>query len=175
VRVKYYLLIALFITGTLAAEIYRTVEADGNTVFSDIESGSSEKMAIDIAPSYVAPNLNSHDVANEMELVQPADIAAMDYHLFIVSPSQNETFQNPENIRVEAALSPNLDMTRGDRLQFELDGKKQGSVQASNAIVLTEVERGSHILSVLIVDSAGQTVKKSKSILFHVHRQSVLH
>lgn len=170
---KYYIFILLFATLSSQAEVYRTVDADGNVVFSDVEDDRSEKVIIDIAPSYTAPNIPAVDIVEEPTKAEEGRIAIPKYKLSIISPQQNETFQNPENIAVVAEISPKLNSKRNDQLIFKLDGKQVGDQQTPLNTVLTGVERGSHILVVSVVDQSGKVLKSSKSSLFHVHRHSV--
>lgn len=167
---KYYLFTLLFTAFVAQAQVYRTVDAYGNIIFSDVEEDSSEKVIIDIAPSYTAPKISPIEAVEEKV---EATIAIPKYKLSVSSPQQNETFQNPENIAVTATISPELNVARDDKLIFKLDGKQIGSAQLPLNTVLTGVERGSHILLVSVVDKSGKVLKSSQSILFHVQRHSI--
>ena len=169
---KYYLFILLFVVFVAQAQIYRSVGADGSVVFSDIEEDNSEKVSIDIAPSYTAPEILLGVIEENLE-AEKAIVVIPKYKLSISSPRQNGTFQNPENIAVMVTISPELNATRDDKLIFKLDGKQIGSAQIPLNTVLTGVERGSHILLVSVIDKSGKVLKSSQSILFHVQRGSI--
>ncbi len=167
---KYGLLIILLVASIAQAQVYRTVDKNGNVIYSDIEDDNSEEVIIDIAPSYTAPeilplqNLDEESLGNE--------IAIPKYKIKIGSPVQNESFHNPESISVTASVSPMLTGIRADKLLFKLDGKAVGKASTSTSVTLKGIERGSHILVVSVVDKKGKVIKSSKSILFHVHRHS---
>jgi len=171
---KYGLLLILLI-GTIAqAQVYRTFDKNGNVIYTDVEDDNAEEIIIDIAPSYTAPVILPSFTPEE-ESLEDEVVIEPKYKVSISSPAQNESFQNPESISVTASISPELNLIRADKLLFKLDGKKVDKASTSTSITLTEIERGSHILVVSVVDKTGKVLKKSKSILFHVHRQSVAH
>jgi len=58
-------------------------------------------------------------------------------------------------------------------VQFKLDGKKVGEPQTGLSYTFQNIERGSHILTVSVVNKKGKVIKASKSVLFHMHRNSV--
>jgi len=170
---KYGLLLILLIGSIAQAQVYRTVDKDGNVVFTDVADDNAEEVIIDIAPSYtppvIIPPLTPEETAEDTVVVIPK------YQVSITSPAQNESFQNPESITVTVNISPVLNAKRTDKLQFKLDGKPVGKASTLTSTTLAEIERGSHILVVSVVDKTGKVLKKSKSVLFHVHRRSVVH
>lgn len=173
-QMKYLVIILLFIATALQAAVYRTVDKHGNVVYTDIEDERSEEVIIDIAPSYTPlpiPKVETVDADEGEDNVEEVP----NYQIKIISPAQDESFQNPEEITVVAAVSPALNSKRADKLQFKLDGKPVQSPQQGTSISLSALERGSHILVVSVVDKSGKALKRSKSILFHVHRRSVGH
>jgi len=180
---KYGFLLLLLVAAGLQAQVYRSVDKNGNVIYSDVESDNAEEVIIDLAPSYTAPTVISPSSNGENgstyedepteENLEDKVITIPKYQVTIISPAQNESFQNPEMITVTANILPVLNAIRADKLLFKLDGKIIGSAQASTSITLTALERGSHILLVSIVDKTGTVIKKSKSVLFHVHRRSI--
>ena len=165
---KYGFLLILLIGSIAQAEVYRTIDKNGNIVFTDVKDDNAEEVIIDIAPSYTAPEiLPLPTTPNEKKAT-----VAPKYKVKLGSPVQNESFQNPESISVTASVSPALNGLRADKLLFKLDGKAVGKASASTSATLKGVERGSHILVVSVVDKKGKVIKSSKSVLFHVHRHS---
>lgn len=173
---KYYLIIALLLTFSIQAAVYRSVDESGNVIFSDIESEKSEEIIIDMSPSYEAPPASSPNIIpNNIASEKKKEPQPVNYQLSITSPVQNENFHNPESISVQVAISPALNALDGDILNFELDGRALGDPQTLTSTELVEINRGSHILTVSVSDKAGKVLKKSKSTLFHVHRGSASH
>lgn len=170
-HMKYGLLIILLVTSFAQAQVYRTVDKNGNVIFSDVEEDNAEEVIIDIAPSYTAPT-----IIPTQEIEQELDNAVIEvpkYKVTITSPAHNETFQNPESIDVIVNVSPELNIPRADNILFKLDGKAIGSAQSATSTTLTGLERGSHILVASVVDKTGKVIKSSKSVLFHIQRHSI--
>ena len=172
---KYYLMIGLLLATSIQAGIYRSVDENGNVIFSDVEDERSEEIIIDLAPSPVTPSTSPNIVFDDILLEKKKQPTVTNYQLSIISPMQNENIHNPESISVEVTISPRLNVRGGDLLQFELDGKPLGNAQTLTSTQLVDIERGSHILTVSVKNSVGNVLKKSKSTLFHVHRHSVSH
>ncbi|MDC9724447.1 MAG: DUF4124 domain-containing protein [Gammaproteobacteria bacterium] len=169
---KYGLLFLLLITSAIHAQVYRSVDKNGNVVFTDVASDNSEEVIIDIAPSYNPPPtvplaVEDSDVENSTDVKTPL------YKVSITSPTHNESIQNPETVSATVSIEPKLNAIRADKLLFKLDGKNVGKAQTSETISLPRLDRGSHILVVSVVDKAGKVLTRSKSILFHIHRASV--
>jgi len=157
------------------AEIYRTVDSNGNVIFTDApEDDNAEKVIVDVAPSYVPPTIPAFVVEEQDTSNQQTTAAVPKYKIKITSPTHDEMFQNPETIAVTASISPALNEQRGDQVIFKLDGKQVGNKQNSLSTVLEGVYRGSHVLVVSVVDKSGKVLKSSKSVLFHVQRNSIL-
>ena len=169
---KYGLLLLLLVASVTQAQVYRTVDKDGNVIYTDVPSDNAEEVVIDIAPSYTPPEITPLVIEEPLpETSESVDTPL--YKLSITSPAQNQSFQNPETITVTVGINPELSELRSDKLLFKLDGKPIGEPQVSSSITLAELERGSHILVVSAVDKSGKVLKRSKSVLFHVHRRSV--
>ncbi|NOQ94642.1 MAG: DUF4124 domain-containing protein [Methylophaga sp.] len=170
---KYGLLLLLFIaSAAMQAQVYRSVDKNGNVVYTDVASDNAEEVIIDIAPSYSPPP--TVPLATEGKDTEEENNGAMPlYKVSITSPTQNESFQNPEAVSATVSIEPKLNGLRADKLLFKLDGRNVGKAQSSEAISLTNLERGSHILVVSVVNKAGKVLTRSKSILFHIHRASV--
>jgi hypothetical protein len=93
------------------------------------------------------------------------------YTVSIVSPSQNEAIRaNAGNITISSTITPALDTERADKLVFSLDDQLKSAAQDANSYTFTNVDRGSHIAVVSVVDKTGKVIKASKSILFHLQR-----
>ncbi len=172
-RVMKAIIISILLLSTVcSAEVYRSVDKEGNVVFSDTPSEHAEPITIDVAPSYSPPTFEplQTDVQTEKEPAIPVPA----YQISITSPVQNQTFQNPESITVKVNIKPNLSAQRGDKLVFKLDGVSVTEPQTQPSAALQNIDRGSHIVLAQIVDKNGKVLKSSKSVLFHVQRHSIL-
>jgi len=166
---KYYTLLLLLITFAAQADVYRSVDKQGNVIFSDTSTDNAEKIELQESYIYTPPVII--DEADD-ELPSPlVEMAVPDYSIVITSPSQNEAIrENAGNITITIAVTPALNTERGDKLIFSLDGLLKSETQDANSYTFTNVDRGSHIAVVSIVDKTGKVMKASKSILFHLQR-----
>jgi hypothetical protein len=157
-----------------AQQIFRTVDADGNTVYTDnppADTASSEKVhqhQINTAPPPPA-RLEEPPAA---DATAGEDSAAGSYSVAITSPA-NETSvpMGPGNFAVNVQVKPALG--EQDSLQLYIDGVPSGKPQPGTTWALTNVFRGAHDLTVAILNSDGQPVATSAPSRVFVHRPSV--
>lgn len=179
-------LLLIIIAANTFAAIYMYKDRRGNTVYSDTPNAKSEVVNLpDATPaassttttttttttqaksdqSNVAP-----EVLNPPIIVQTGEVRK-DYTTFmIVNPKDQETIQNQPIISVSIDLKPELQ--KGDRVQVLLDSKPFGEPVASTDLQLSLVDRGTHQLSAVIIDTNGTIVKQTPSITIYVHRAS---
>jgi hypothetical protein len=166
-----------------ATRIYRTVDADGNVVFTDVPPRPGEpgepvelQQGSDFTPPEPATNpsplvrledwLGENDDDGE---AAPASYAT----LRILSPADDEGLRdNAGNVMVVAEIDPALQT--GHTLQLYLDGTLTQSIRSGRTFQLTNVDRGSHSLELRVVDAGGATLMASEAHSFHLQRRSVL-
>ena len=165
---KKYLLLLLIVSIAAQANIYRITDEHGNVVYSDKADSSAEKIELE-APSTYTP-ISVKEIATIDELIS---IDVPGYALIITSPTHDESiWGNAGGITISVNITPELNPDRGDQLIFKLDGKQLGSAQLDTSFIVETLERGSHIALVMVVDKAGEVIRSSKSVLFHIHRNS---
>ena len=167
--------------GSVHAEIYKTVDADGNVVFTDVPPKDQTKaVVLEIQNTYTpeasaAPQQNSErpgDARDEEPEEEPA--AVLYDHIAIVAPQHDAPVrENTGNVTVVVTSNPALDSSRGHSMQILVDGQIAASGQ-SNSVALTNLDRGTHQLTAQIVDGNGQVVVSSSPITFHMMRYSAL-
>jgi len=168
---KYVVLAATLLVWTtgLSAAIYKSVDAQGNIVYTDEPAGNGKPLDLPPLstippPKYTPsrPSAKSGDSGNAYTKIN------------IVSPTQEATLRdNTGDVPVSAGLEPSLNSAAGHRFQFYLDGQTQGEPTKSSRIVITNVDRGAHNVAVAVVDGKGNEVTRSNPVLFHLHRQSI--
>ncbi len=167
---KYYTLLLLLIVLTIQADVYRTVDRQGNIIFSDTATENAEKIELKESFTYTPPVITDL-IEGELQSPIPLEIPIPSYTIVITSPTQNETVrENAGNVIITSLISPVLSVERADKLVFSLDGNLKSTAQDGNSYTFTNVDRGSHIAVVSVVDKSGKTIKSSKSILFHLQR-----
>lgn len=155
-----------------AAQIFKSVDEQGNVTFSDTPPSSGPSEQIEVrqtnrtpAPAVIEPLTPEPDAAAEEE-------AAVAYSLAITSPDNETTIaMGPGNFSVSAAVEPALQ--QGALLQLYIDGTPSGEPQASGTWALTNVFRGAHDLTVAVVDSRGERLAESAAVRVYVLRPSV--
>lgn len=152
-----------------ASEIYKTRDKDGNWVFSDKPSGDrSEQVKLppintlpptQAVPVYAPPRTNT----------QTPDEP---YQLSIISPRENVTI--PPGQR-DLAIAVNLDrpLDPNHLLVYFINGELLEETR-STSIVVQDVIRGSHTLTVEVVDPNGASLGVSPQVVVNVIRPSLL-
>lgn len=168
---KHVVLAATLLVWTTApsAAVYKSVNAEGNVVYTDEPTGNGKP--VDLPPLSTVPppkyTLSQPPAA-------PLDSTSGYTKLSIVAPPQDGTLRdNTGAVPVTAGLEPELNVAAGHRFQYYLDGQTQGEPTASNQIVIANVDRGEHNVAVAVVDGGGKEVIRSNPVLFHLHRQSI--
>jgi hypothetical protein len=152
----------------LAKEVYRTVDENGNVIFSDTPAAGAEKIRVDeiqtIAPGQVP----------KFEYTPPPKDVDTYSRLEILSPENDSVIQSDDgNVTINAVLEPALNLSTGHYLVLYLDGKEAAS-GTSPQFILSNVERGTHILTISVVDQSGNEVIKSPALSFTLYQHSTL-
>lgn len=166
---KFLYLLLCCVVITAQAEVYRWVDANGNVIFSDQPHPDAEKIKIETLPSYTPvaiPESVNEELEGEQEIPR--------YKVAILTPANDETVRNNAGlVNINAKVTPPLDQDRNDQLTIKLDGQTLGEPSTSPNFTLSEVERGTHTVQVLVVDKDKKTIKSSKKITFHLQRIAV--
>ncbi len=162
------LLVTFAVAGTLQAGIYKSYDSDGNVVFTDIPAAGSEKVDLpDITTFKSQPY-------KPIQSSQPANASkAIRYDIRLVQPANKETVRdNNGNIPVEVEINPALRRELGHQILIWLDNNKP--IQLSgNRYQLSNIDRGSHTVSVKVVDGKGKAISATQTNTVYLHRQSI--
>jgi hypothetical protein len=162
-----------------ATTVYRSIDAQGNVVFSDQPPGpgeTAETLEITTPATFGAPASNPAGTGADagawdwdMEAGEPADQTPFVYAaLAIVAPAHDEGLRdNAGNVTIVAGVEP--DLRPGHLLEILLDGAVVSS-GPGNTATLTEVERGTHTLEARILDDQGTVLITSQPSTFHMLR-----
>ena len=153
------------------AAIYKTVDADGNVVFTDIapvdRSGQTSEQAVSVRPmnTYEPAAQATPTEAEASESTAPGYYAALD----VVSPAEDETIRdNAGDLQIEVTLTP---ARRADhRLLLVLDGAPTEIEALDGVFALTNVDRGTHTAGAEVVDRQGHVLIESNPVTFHLLR-----
>lgn len=174
-RIVYSLLIPLFglaLSQAVLAEIYKTVDKDGNVVYTDqAPHGDKKTEKIELKASNSVPAIKTPAIKLSP---QDPDKPFKYKSVRIVSPEDDSAIEHgPGNFSVTAKIKPQL--RNNDKIQLFIDGEAHGQPGKSSTWALKNVFRGTHVLQVKVINEKGKTVKKSKKSSVHVFRPSVAH
>lgn len=105
------------------------------------------------------PNLSKFEKPGAKATTQNA--AQLD----IVTPAHDETFRD-RTVPVAVMVTPQL--RAGQKLVYLLDGVPASAPTTQTSYALTEVDRGTHTVSVTVVDEAGNQLGSSPGVTVHV-------
>jgi len=142
-----------------SADVYMEKDEHGNPVYSDTPKKNSEKIKLDPLPTYVAPPTP----AWRYQAPDKPDNAAGGQYVYdkltIVTPQQDELIrQNDPTIRVAVIVDPPLQASLGHLLEFYLDNALQARTKQAETY-FSNVNPGTHAISIRLVDKAGSTLK----------------
>lgn len=169
---KFLFLTAFILPLTATAGIYKSVDENGNVLYSDEPSpGAVEirKKEIPTVPS-VVPEIDTESGTSDE--ADTAGTGVLYDRIEIVSPEPDTAVRNNAgNLAVSVALQPALKATHS--LQLNLDGV-QVSRSRSPVFQLQNVDRGTHTLTAVVINAEGNEVQRSSAISFTMQRHSEL-
>lgn len=159
-----------------APEIYRTVDADGNVIYTDRAPSdpSVTHERITLPPPNRLPPPARVERTTRPSTSEPTgrgDTAA-DYAFSITEPAQDGSIRsNPGTVEVRFSVDPPVG---GDhRIEILLDGAPRPETAHDGAARLLEVDRGTHDLALRVVDAGGRLLSESSPVRFHLHRATI--
>jgi hypothetical protein len=159
-----------------AAEVYRWVDPDGNTQYSDQPRPDAQVIRIPEAPAAPAPA--PPPPAAPAGNSAPSDPAAPKFagyeKIAVVNPPNDGTvWDNSGNVSIEIAVAPALQGTLGHKLLVLLNGKPLREPVAATSFTVTNLARDTYTLQARIVDADGKVLGESPPSVFYMKRISV--
>lgn len=149
-KIGYLFIIVCFLSTLLSpavAEVYRQLDEKGQTVYSDTPHHVSEQPAE--LPQLNEIPLTPDPTSTRHEKTRPAII---DYQIEIASPNDNQVFgHETTQITVAVTVIPALSNPQ-HYLQYYKNNEPLGELTKNPQIVLENLPRGSHQLSVAIFE-----------------------
>jgi hypothetical protein len=150
-------------------QVYKWVDKDGVVHYSSQPPSEGAQPAklppLQTYKGGTAPKLEKFD--------KGAPKANSNYaQIQIVAPSHDETFRGGERVvPVGVLVTPALEPEQ--RLIYLLDGTPASQPTTDTSFALTEVDRGTHTVTVSLVDAAGNELASSSGVTFHVKPPTV--
>ena len=175
------LLLLALVCGHAVAQVYKTVDEEGNVVYTDqAPKDGSEPMelpplSIVEAPEYEAiarPKADvdvGEDEGKELSLRQ---LRSRYRGFAIISPEDEQSLWNPQGLITMAWQAP-YPLQQGMQVRATMDGEQIG-LTSDRVIPITRLERGAHTLEAVLVDARGRTIATAETVTFFIRQPSVI-
>ncbi len=161
------------------AQVYKTVDEDGNVTYSDRPLGD-ESEAVKLAPISVieSPTYEELPAAPQTgkEGEGPKEVPLKELRrnyadFAIVSPQQEESLWHPEE-SVTVAWNAHYQLQPGMQAMIYIDGKLH-SKTTTQLIRVQALERGEHIVTATLVDKRNRKVATAEPVIFYIQRPNI--
>ncbi len=173
-------LLLAFTASPLMAEVYKTVDKDGNVTYTDKPpsdgSGPMELPGLSVIekPEYqkTARESEAEAIANGTQTV-PAKKSLRqlqnDFKDFaIVSPQQEESVWRPDG-PVTIAWSTGSQVLEGMKVTVTLDGKRLATT-TDRMVLVPNMERGEHTVTAELTDARNRRVASAEPVTFFIRQ-----
>lgn len=170
-KTKILLVILSFALSTFvsAETVYKTRDAEGNIIFSDVPSEGAETIEIEEVQTLKIPEAKRLDDRPTTKLTPKETIYT---RLEITSPENDATIRSNEGIvNISVEMEPVLDEKHA--IVFLMDGKEVSSGK-SLQLSLKDLVRGTHTVTAIVKNEKDKVLKRSGKLVFHLHKDSKL-
>ncbi len=151
-----------------AATVYKWVDEDGVTHFSDQPHENAQKVELKAPQTFSAPKTSTP--ARPTPPRQPAEKVYQSCGMS--EPSNDQVFLNTDTVSAGTSVQPAV--RPGDTVLVTMDGAPVPGVPASGGqFTISPVDRGEHTIQMVVKDPSGTTVCSSPSVTFHVRHPSL--
>ena len=180
-----FLTLVLTLAGSYAVagtRVYKTVDADGNVIFTDVPPANpTAPLEINEPNAFSSSNrVKNERIASERR--RPVEIDEIDDEeethpgyesLSITSPETDAAIrENAGNVTISLRLSPALNNSE-HTLEVLLDDTVVASGSQSD-VQLNNIDRGTHTVSARVIDANGNELIAASPVTFHMLRYSAL-
>jgi hypothetical protein len=171
-KILFTLMLASACTAAAAATVYKWVDENGVTHFSDQPHENAQKVELKAPQTFSAPK-TSAPAQPASRPGPPRGPAEKIYKTCGMSePTNDQVFMNTDTVSAGTSASPAL--RPGDTVLVTMDGAPVPGVPSTGGqFTITPVDRGEHTIQMTIKDPSGITLCASPSIAFHVRQASV--
>jgi hypothetical protein len=168
-RAIVFTLLSVLCTAAFAATVYKWVDENGVTHYSDQPHENAQKVTVAQPQTYKAPKPPPEQPSAAAPPKAPPPYSSCE----VAQPANDDTFPNATS--VGAAVVTNPGVRPGDEVVLLLDGSRVPSFPPSGgSTTINAIDRGTHSLQAIIRDGAGQVVCQSTNVTFTVLQPSVL-
>ena len=164
----FYIFGLLACTAASAATVYKWVDEDGVTHFSDQPHENAQKVELKAPQTFSAPKTSTPSRPTSPR--QPAEKVYQSCGMS--EPSNDQVFLNTDTVSAGTTVQPAV--RQGDTVLVTMDGAPVPGVPASGGqFTISPVDRGEHTIQMVVKDPSGTTVCSSPSVTFHVRQPSL--
>ena len=169
-RALLFTLMWLACATALPATVYKWVDKNGVTHYSDQPHPGAQKVQVESVPTYTPPPLPQ--TPSEAGAQREAAREPLYQRCDVYAPSNDEVLFNTSTVTVRVGVEP--DLRAGHRIVIVLDGRRvTGLPETGSEFTISPVYRGTHSLMVGVETARGEVVCQSSAITFHVRQPSV--
>ena len=178
---KFFLLIlatlVLAVVSTpLTAQVYKTVDKDGNVTYTDQPPSDGSKpiklrpISVIEAPKYeVAPKADEESAADGEPKQMTLKYLRKNYRDFaIIAPQSEETIWNPEQ-GISVAWNVGYQLQAGMKVVVSVDGK-QMAVSSDQVIPVAITDRGEHTVTAELQDAKNRRIATAEPVVFYIRQ-----
>ena len=163
----------------LAAQVYKTVDENGNVVYTDQPPSDGSKpielrpISVIEAPVYEkAAPADADTAAEEESKEKPLRFLRKHYEGFtIVSPTQEESIWYANQVVPIAWATPNP-LEEGMLVTVTVDGSSQPPT-SEPVVAFTDLERGEHTASAVLRDSKNRVIATAETVTFFIRQPNL--
>jgi uncharacterized protein DUF4124 len=150
--------LVLFMCCLGAETVYKTVDEDGNIIFTDKPSKGSEEIKLQELQTIKNPNPAKYSPTPKKSKPIDANV----YNTFLISnPADGSGLRsNNGNVTISLALEPPL--RPGNKIVITMDGQEVSNGSASS-VSLQNIDRGTHSVGASVVDGNGEKLISTSS------------
>ena len=166
-RALMFTLMSVVCTVAFSATVYRWVDENGVTHYSDQPHENAQKVQV-AAPQTYKPTAPPQPTSSR----KVAD-APNTYQCQVVAPANGDTLSNAHSVNASAVVEPIPH--DGDQAYLLLDGARVPNYPAGGGpFTIANIDRGEHTLQAVVQDPNGKLLCQSANVSFTVLQPSVL-
>ena len=143
---------------SMAAEVYKTIDEDGNVTFTDSPPKNMPAEKIKLKETNTQPPVEFRSRPTQNNEAEEAG----EYDLHIINPVKEQQM-GPTQMSLPISVETSRPLEEGHFFQILLNGASHGPATQSSKLSLTNVGHGRKQVAVSIVDSEGSVIETSES------------
>lgn len=164
--------VGLLVTATaVGGAAYKSIGPDGSVIYSDRPTPNAEEVRLPEPSTYAPPALPAGEGPPAVG-EEPMSRDLYEAVRIVAPPNDGTLFAALGGVDIDVTLQP--DLMEGHTLSYIVDGKELAKGLRTNRVRVTDLERGTHHLEVVVRDEGGSIVGRSARITFHLRQSSLL-